>query len=253
MRTQVDYVGEFELSEREEPEPLAALSAAALASRRFESGMVDVGSETSSSNLSDLGLGVAQWSIPPEELVTEGDCIGRGSIGEVFLGSWKGMRVAIKRIYRKDYPPAMLLALSAEVSILFQLRHPNLLLFLGASIGPDTFCIVSEFMDRGALRTMLLDPHQRCVQPPAPSSFVSYSSLSSHARTHTAGPIWTRVCAWRRTWRWRSATYTRSTRRSYTATSSRPTSWSTRACKSRCGVPPPSHTPPPLGPTLTPY
>ena len=154
-------MGEYQLSQAEEPEPLAALSSAELAGRRFDAQMTDIASEASSSNVSDFGLSVAQWSIPPEEINIEGDAIGRGSIGEVFLGSWKGMRVAIKRIYRKDYPPAMLLALSAEVSVLFQLRHPNLLLFLGASIGPDTFCIVSEFMDRGPLRPMLLDSHAR--------------------------------------------------------------------------------------------
>lgn len=160
---QVEYYGEYQLTQNEEPEPLAMLTSARLAARRFENQLFDLQSDASTTAVADIGLGVAQWSIPPEELSLEGEPIGRGSIGEVFLGSWRGMRVAIKRIYRKDYPPALLLALSAEVSVLFQLRHPNLLLFLGASIGPDTFCIVSEYMDRGPLRPILLDPHQRCV------------------------------------------------------------------------------------------
>jgi len=102
-----------------------------------------------------------EWSIPPEDLSIESDCLGRGSVGEVFLGRYNDVQVAIKRMYRTDFSPSMLLSLSAEVSLLYQLRHPNLLPFIGASIGAETFCIVVEYMDRGHLRHVLLNPLTR--------------------------------------------------------------------------------------------
>lgn len=38
-----------------------------------------------------------------------------------------------------------------EVGIMMRLRHPNVLLFMGACMKPPNLCIVSQFLPRGSL------------------------------------------------------------------------------------------------------
>jgi len=38
---------------------------------------------------------------------------------------------------------------------MLNLRHPNLLLFMGACMEPGKICIVTEFMSRGSLHDLI--------------------------------------------------------------------------------------------------
>lgn len=54
-----------------------------------------------------------------------------------------------------------------EVSLMKKLRHPNIILFMGAVASPERLCIVTEFLPRGSLFRLLqkntakLDPRRR--------------------------------------------------------------------------------------------
>lgn len=90
--------------------------------------------------------------------------ISAGSCGEVFKASWLGTTVAVKRIFRSLLHEKALDEFEAETNILKRVRHPNIVLFLGISTSQgngttgDELCLVTEFMSRGSLYHVLMDP-----------------------------------------------------------------------------------------------
>eukprot|EP00427_Karlodinium_veneficum_P042821 CAMPEP_0169253912 /NCGR_PEP_ID=MMETSP1016-20121227/38874_1 /TAXON_ID=342587 /ORGANISM="Karlodinium micrum, Strain CCMP2283" /LENGTH=400 /DNA_ID=CAMNT_0009335297 /DNA_START=28 /DNA_END=1230 /DNA_ORIENTATION=- len=95
--------------------------------------------------------GVAAWEVDLADLRV-GECIGAGTTAEVFRATWHGTDVAVKRL--RGYLPV---ELQRELSVLSQFRHPNLVLFMGASMvgNPE---IVSELCEGGTLFRLI---HQR--------------------------------------------------------------------------------------------
>lgn len=81
--------------------------------------------------------------------------IGRGSFGQVFKGTWRGTEVAIKRIPANCMRESETKDFMKEAFILRQLRHPNVLQVLGASMSPA--CIVTEYLPRGNLFQLIHD------------------------------------------------------------------------------------------------
>mmetsp|Transcript_6072 Transcript_6072/g.10240 ORF Transcript_6072/g.10240 Transcript_6072/m.10240 type:complete len:573 (-) Transcript_6072:87-1805(-) len=93
------------------------------------------------------------------------DIIGGGGFGQVWRGTWGGTPVAVKLLSNlllpagpnnANSPPnaeqaALLTAFEEEVSMLAQLRHPNICLFLGVCLEPPHRAIVTELVSRGSL------------------------------------------------------------------------------------------------------
>ncbi|XP_052881883.1 uncharacterized protein LOC108476245 isoform X2 [Gossypium arboreum] len=82
-------------------------------------------------NRVDMDTDCVDYEILWEEL-TIGEQIGQGSCGTVYHGLWY-----------------------ASVSLMKRLRHPNVLLFMGAVTSPQRLCIVTEFLQRGSLFRLL--------------------------------------------------------------------------------------------------
>lgn len=74
---------------------------------------------------------------------------------QVYKGVWRSTEVAVKRFLEQNLSPAILRDFKAEVSIMSRLRHPNVVLFLGAVVQPPQLAIVTEFMPRGSLFRLL--------------------------------------------------------------------------------------------------
>ncbi|XP_042488189.1 probable serine/threonine-protein kinase SIS8 isoform X3 [Macadamia integrifolia] len=90
------------------------------------------------SSKSDIALDdVAEWEIPWEE-ITLGDRIGLGSYGEVYRGEWHG-----------------------TIRIIKKLRHPNVVLFMGAVTRAPNLSIVTEFLPRGSLYRLIHRPNNQ--------------------------------------------------------------------------------------------
>ena len=99
--------------------------------------------------------------------------LGGGAFGQVWQGDWKGTPVAVKilsyqppgianaenndrKIQQGDLsaaalPTAALSSFEAEVAMLASLRHPNICLYMGASLIPPNRAIVTELVSRGSL------------------------------------------------------------------------------------------------------
>ncbi|XP_057450867.1 serine/threonine-protein kinase EDR1-like isoform X2 [Lotus japonicus] len=91
-----------------------------------------------------------EWKIDFSEL-SVGTRIGIGFFGEVFRGTWNGTDVAIKVFLEQDLTAENMEDFCNEISILSRLRHPNVILFLGACTKPPGLSMVTEYMEMGSL------------------------------------------------------------------------------------------------------
>ncbi|XP_078430906.1 protein kinase superfamily protein isoform X2 [Wolffia australiana] len=97
---------------------------------------------------------VAECEILWEDLVI-GERIGLGSYGEVYRADWKAKEVAVKKFLDQDFYGDALDEFRREVRIMRRLRHPNVVLFMGAVTRPPHLSIVTEFLPRGSLYRIL--------------------------------------------------------------------------------------------------
>ncbi|KAL3848751.1 hypothetical protein ACJIZ3_010633 [Penstemon smallii] len=91
-----------------------------------------------------------EWNIDFSEL-TVGTRVGIGFFGEVFHGFWNGTEVAIKVFLEQDLTAENMEDFCNEISILSRLRHPNVILFLGACTKPPRLSMITEYMEMGSL------------------------------------------------------------------------------------------------------
>ncbi|XP_047941919.1 probable serine/threonine-protein kinase SIS8 isoform X4 [Salvia hispanica] len=92
-----------------------------------------------------VGSSAIQW----EDLQLKEE-IGQGSFAVVYRGIWNGSDVAVK-VYTGSQYDETLLDYKKEIDIMRRLRHPNVLLFMGASCKEEKIAIVTEYMTRGSL------------------------------------------------------------------------------------------------------
>ncbi|GJS67767.1 PAS domain-containing protein tyrosine kinase family protein [Tanacetum coccineum] len=102
----------------------------------------------------DIDIDNLDVDISWDDLIV-GEQIGQGSCGTVHHALWYGSDVAIKVFTKQEYPDDVILSFRKEVSLMKRLRHPNILLFMGAVTSPQHLCIVTEFLPRGTLFRLL--------------------------------------------------------------------------------------------------
>ncbi|XP_008240167.1 PREDICTED: serine/threonine-protein kinase EDR1 isoform X2 [Prunus mume] len=97
---------------------------------------------------------VADCEIPWEDITL-------GSYGEVYHGDWHGTEVAVKRFLDQDFLGESLDEFRSEVRIMKRLRHPNVVLFMGAITRAPNLSIVTEFLPRGSLYRLIHRPNNQ--------------------------------------------------------------------------------------------
>ncbi|GMI92587.1 MAPKKK delta-1 [Hibiscus trionum] len=97
---------------------------------------------------------VSEWEISWEDLQI-GERIGIGSYGEVYKAEWNGTEVAVKKFLDQDFSGDSLVQFKCEVELMLRLRHPNVVLFMGAVTRPPHFSILTEYLPRGSLYKLL--------------------------------------------------------------------------------------------------
>ncbi|XP_066318552.1 serine/threonine-protein kinase CTR1-like isoform X5 [Miscanthus floridulus] len=103
---------------------------------------------------SDMSLEIEDLIIPWSELVLK-EKIGAGSFGTVHRADWNGSDVAVKILMEQDFHPERLKEFLREVAIMRSLRHPNIVLLMGAVTQPPNLSIVTEYLSRGSLYRLL--------------------------------------------------------------------------------------------------
>ncbi|PKI48072.1 hypothetical protein CRG98_031516, partial [Punica granatum] len=104
------------------------------------------GSTSSSAiNKVDMETDCLDYEILWEDLAI-GEQIGQGSCGTVYHALWYGSDVAVKVFSKQEYSEDVIHSFRQEVSLMKRLRHPNVLLFMGAVTSPQRLCIVTEFL-----------------------------------------------------------------------------------------------------------
>jgi len=96
------------------------------------------------------------WHIPSEEVEILGN-ISSGTFGEVARARWRGSDVAVKTLKTAGshrVGDKVLELFLKEVSILSKLRHPSIVLFMGASVTPR-LSIIMEYLPKGSLHDLL--------------------------------------------------------------------------------------------------
>ncbi|KAF5464762.1 hypothetical protein F2P56_014814 [Juglans regia] len=109
---------------------------------------------SSAVNKVDMDIDCLDYEISWEDL-TIGEQIGQGSCGTVYHGLWYGSDVAVKVFSKQEYSDDVIHSFRQEVSLMKRLRHPNVLLFMGAVTSSEHLCIVTEFLPRGSLFRLL--------------------------------------------------------------------------------------------------
>lgn len=98
------------------------------------------------------GMELSFYEIQPNQVI-RGEKLGEGGFGTVYEGTVAGQHVALKQLtgsharihenFRK------------ELDMMCELRHPNIVLLLGAVIQPDQLCLVMELCHGGSLTSLL--------------------------------------------------------------------------------------------------
>ena len=102
------------------------------------------------------------WVVRREEVELTEEVLGRGGWGEVMVATFRGLRVAAKFLHNMIISEYNQNLFSREMAIAAKIRHPNLLLFIGATREGEAI-ILTELMPtnlRRELETRILPREQ---------------------------------------------------------------------------------------------
>ncbi|XP_057973897.1 serine/threonine-protein kinase CTR1 isoform X2 [Malania oleifera] len=84
--------------------------------------------------------------------------VGAGSFGTVHRAEWHGSDVAVKVLTVQDFQDDQLKEFLREVAIMKRVRHPNVVLFMGAVTKRPHLSIVTEYLPRGSMYRLIHRP-----------------------------------------------------------------------------------------------
>ncbi|KDO17892.1 TKL protein kinase [Saprolegnia parasitica CBS 223.65] len=97
------------------------------------------------------------YRIPFEHLSLQ-RVIGKGGFGEVILADYFGTHVVLKRMHRHKISDAAISEFAAEILLMCDLRHPNVVQFIGASWNTySNIGFVLEYVGHGDLYLVIHD------------------------------------------------------------------------------------------------
>jgi uncharacterized protein YoxC len=135
--------------------------------------------------MSQVGFDAIElWEIPREDVQVSNKILGTGGWGFVAEGTFRGQKVAVKCLHRGILSQFTTNHVRREISIMAQVRHPNLVLLIGAVLNADTGpLIITELLDR-SLRSAYEDHllEEPCKVPILRDVAAALTYLHSHRR-----------------------------------------------------------------------
>ena len=121
--------------------------------------------------------------------------LGRGSSGQVYSGSWRSVRVAIKTIAMSFATDDALAEVRHEMEVMTQLgNHPSIIPFIGAvTTQPDVIYIVTKLCEYGSLYAYMVADRKHVS--PAQMSLIYEASASGLAFLHAENIVHRDVAA----------------------------------------------------------
>jgi serine/threonine protein kinase len=112
--------------------------------------------------------------------------LGEGGFGSVYLGCCKNkaakMDVAVK-IFSKHCYDTFIESIAVESHLLTKWRHENILHSLGLYKKKSEWCLALEYMSKGNLRQLILDPQHKISQEQI--AYISYSVCNAVEFIHS--------------------------------------------------------------------
>ena len=100
------------------------------------------------------------WVVQKEEIIMTQEILGTGGWGEVKVGIFRGIKVAVKCLHQMILSEYNLSLFSREMNIASRIRHPNLLQFIGATrVG--NLMILTELMPTSLRKELEKSPMTR--------------------------------------------------------------------------------------------
>ncbi|XP_020597282.1 serine/threonine-protein kinase HT1-like isoform X2 [Phalaenopsis equestris] len=107
-----------------------------------------------------------EWTLDLRQL-SMGEPFAQGAFGKLYRGTYNGEDVAIKLLEKPENDPerAQLMEqqFAQEVMMLANLKHPNVVRFIGACRKQMVWCIVTEYAKGGSVRQFLMKRQNRSV------------------------------------------------------------------------------------------
>lgn len=86
--------------------------------------------------------------------------IGHGGYGDVHTATYNGKTVAVKVLHAKILAPDAAAEFRKELQLMSTLKHPNLVVGIGACQDVGHYSLVMQYMPKGSLYTVLHDPNE---------------------------------------------------------------------------------------------
>lgn len=100
------------------------------------------------------GILSANCHIDPKDVLVK-DELGQGTFGCVYAATWKETRVAVKKITLQGDTKSIITSFGSEASVMAQLRHPNVVMFMGVMVHPEFVGLVMELCPKGNVYSVI--------------------------------------------------------------------------------------------------
>jgi hypothetical protein len=128
-------------------------------------------------SMTGLEAKYGEWYTPFSD-IKFGQQLGQGASGQVFEGTWKNTKVALKVSSTQANQSVI-----GELELMMKLRpHPNVVQLLGFSVHPETqsIILIIEFCNQGSLDSTLYDDKRNCEMSQKMSWLVGISKGLGH-------------------------------------------------------------------------
>ena len=123
--------------------------------------------------------------------ITKGKRLGTGTFGQVFEASYLGTSVAVKELFSNKLSNELILEFHRECNLMRDMRHPNIVLFMGSASDPPKLFMVLELCELGSV----MNVYNNTPKPTPPSIHdrktlgLAYGIVSGGAYLHMHTPV----------------------------------------------------------------